>query len=193
MDLAHPVLLRFAERTWGLSPAELLRGQVPPSDPRCAPPVARETPAYERRTVTLGALAAQLAEPAEHLASKLSVALLPVGHVGIHELAARAGVDLPEARRALQRELAPAVTRAGWIDLGHERVLAYMAAHPFACDRAGEPVVPLIDGSGYLAGAELGAEGVDLDHPFTRCFVARRLGRVPTDAELARWAAEEEP
>jgi hypothetical protein len=168
MDLAHPDVIQWL-------------GSSAPAQPTVAHLM------LEERAVTLATLAEQTGLPLAELErdrATIAAAVVPAGHVSAAEFAQRAGEPVTTIIVAVQDVLAPAVTRAGRLDLGHEAALEYMAARPFPRGRNGEPKILDIDGEGYLAPACVG-ELVDADHPVARCFFARVNGRVQTDADFA--------
>jgi len=108
----------------------------------------------------------------------LAPAVVPRGHVSPETFATLASEPVEAVLAAgLGGVLAPAITLRGRIDLGHDAALRFLAARPFV----GEP--PDVDGAGYLAPACVGAR-IDVAHPVARAFLARCLGRVPTQADL---------
>ena len=110
---------------------------------------------------------------------RLEKAVIPAGHVSASEFACRAGAPLHAVMEALGGELEPALLDSGRLDLAHPAALAFMAAHPL---NGQDP--PEVNGEGFLARACAGEDQIDVAHPVSVRFLARWLGRVPTDADI---------
>jgi hypothetical protein len=98
-------------------------------------------------------------------------AVLAQHHVPAIVFTVLAGVTLAEVLDACRAELAPAVTRAGGIDLTHPSALAFLAAHPFR--RTADGDVDAADVPDGMLSPALGGEDIDPTHPFARAFLAR--------------------
>ena len=163
IDVGHP-----AARRWiGPAVAAELGGAEPPS---------------EAGVVTPAEFAELHGLPADQvhadMSGPLAPAVVPPEHVSPSTFAQLASEPEEAVVAAgLGGVLAPAVTLSGWIDLEHDAALRFLAARPFV----GEP--PDVDGAGYLAPACVGAR-IDVAHPVARAFLARCLGRIPTEADL---------
>lgn len=121
-------------------------------------------------------------EMERELAGPLRDAVIPAHHVDAKTFARLCGVDAGKVQRATRKSLAAAVTKHGRIDIGHEAALQFAASHPYRSNRKGDPIgVP----RGFLAPAVLPDDMIDVAHPNALHYLARCLGRVPTEADLA--------
>lgn len=173
VNLAHPTLIAFARKTWGLSRRQLqagTAGALEGNEPKLG---------LDQHALTVEKLAklkgCSVAEARHAIETELAAAVIPVGHVSVEEFAARAEVRMEEVLLACDAELGAAVQPSGRLDLGHRAALEFMARHPFAEGDDGEPVVPLIGGEGFLAPACVGDQ-IDFEHSVTRAFCARCRG-----------------
>jgi hypothetical protein len=170
VNLAHPVLVAFARDTWGLSRRELQEGTVLVLGTH-APKLG-----LDQYAITPQRLAKALGEPIEEIRraikDELASAVIPVEHVSVEEFALLAEAEVEEVLVACDGELGAAVVRCGRLNLVHSASLAFMAAHPFTFGDDGDPLIPDINGDGFLAPACVGDQ-VNLDHPRTRVLCAR--------------------
>jgi hypothetical protein len=117
--------------------------------------------------------------------AELAGAVLPCGWVGLETFSMMAGERVSLLLTHASTALRPALTPSRYIDVAHPAALAYLAARPFPRDRDGDPIVP----REFPALGAVGDDGIDIDNPFVRAFMARCLGRVPTDADFGIAAA----
>jgi hypothetical protein len=111
---------------------------------------------------------------------ELRSALIPHGLVGLEKFAEMAGERLAAILTGDPSVLRAATTPSRQIDVGHPAALAYLAARPFPRGADGDPVVP----DGFPPLRTVGEDALNVDDPFLRAFMARCLGRVPTDADF---------
>lgn len=119
-----------------------------------------------------------LAEVQRAFTVELAPAVLPPHLVDAVAFARLSGAHVARVLTDLEHELLPAVTPDRWIDITHVAALEYLAAHPFPRGRGGDPV------TGDFPPLPCAGDDIDVDHPLVRAFLARCLGRVPTDADL---------
>jgi hypothetical protein len=183
LDAAHPEAVAWAAAR-GIGAAQLLRDA--PSDR--SPPLPLPDLLLVETAVTFAEAAKIAGVTVEQFADDvredptLKAAIVPVAHVCINEFATRAGTSTAEVLDAIRGALRAAVTASGRLDLAHRSALEFMAARPLKRKRNGDPIMPEVNGRGYLSAACVG-DDIDLDHPVYRVFDARLHGRLRTDAE----------
>jgi hypothetical protein len=170
-DIAHPAVVAYLAEHTGHRPVQVER-------PRLI--------TFERAARQKGC---SVAEVRKAFAGRgpLAAAVVPNHHLSARDYAEVTGTVFESVLEATRGTLAPAVTEAGFIDLGHEASIAYLAALPYPRLPDGDLDLNHVP-QGMLAPAMVG-DRIDPRSPFAQAFLARCLGRIPTKADEAELAA----